>query len=100
MIICLIFSLIHGSFVVPNAGETWFNIFCLGAFCTALPIMLFLKGLQFIASEKAAIISMLEPPMLILVGYLLLNEKVTAIQFLGIMIIMISTLIILTKKVK
>jgi len=98
VIICLIFSLIHGSFVVPNSGEIWFNIFCLGAFCTALPIMLFLKGLQFIASEKAAIISMLEPPMLILVGYLLLDEKVTVIQFFGIMIIMFSTLIVLIRR--
>lgn len=98
VIICLIFSLIDQSFVVPNSAKTWINIFCLGAFCTALPIILFLKGLQFIASEKAAIISMLEPPMLILVGYILLSEKVTITQFFGIMIIMISTIIVLKKK--
>lgn len=98
VIICLIFALTNGSFLVPNSAKIWFNIFCLGAFCTALPIMLFLKGLRFIASEKAAIISMLEPPMLILVSYILLTEKVTLMQFCGILVISISTLVVLIKK--
>lgn len=97
-IICLIFSLTHGSFAIPTTFNLWSNIFCLAILCTSLPILLFMKGLQFIPSEKAAIISMLEPPMMILVGYLLLSEKITIVQFCGIVIIMVATLTVLIKK--
>ncbi|MBU6338843.1 MAG: EamA family transporter [Rickettsiales bacterium] len=98
IIICLIFTLLHGSFVIPDSPKIWFNVLCLGLICTALPILLFQKGLKFIASEKAEIISMLEPPIVMLVSFIFLSEKITLIQLFGSIIIFASALIVTTKK--
>lgn len=98
IIVCLAFTLLHDSFKVPQTFDIWQNIFGLAIICTALPILLFLKGLPKIASEKAAIISMIEPPMVMLVGYLLLDERISSWQLFGAALIMAAALIVVIKK--
>jgi len=41
---------------------------------------------------------MVEPPFVMLTGYLLLAEKITIMQFCGALIIVISALIVVMKK--
>ncbi len=98
VLVCLAFTLLHGSFIIPTSFQTWFNIFCLALICTSLPILLFQKGLKFIASEKAAIISMLEPPLVMLISYLLLAEHVSFIQLCGSLIIFASAFFVVINK--
>jgi drug/metabolite transporter (DMT)-like permease len=56
-----------------------------------------LNGLKHIASEKAAIISMLEPPLVMLVGYLLLDEKIATMQLCGALMILCAVLLVIIK---
>ncbi len=98
IIVCLAFTLLHGSFKIPQTLDIWKNIFGLSIICTAIPILLFLKGLPAISSEKAAIISMIEPPIVMLVGYILLDERISNWQLAGALIIMAAALIVVIEK--
>jgi drug/metabolite transporter (DMT)-like permease len=66
--------------------------------CTALPILLLLKGLKYISSEKAAIVSVLEPVFVLLSGIILLGETVSVMQIFGTIIILSGAVITLFSK--
>lgn len=97
VIMCFTISVLQGSFVVPQSADIWLNILGLSLICTTFPILLFLNGLKHIASEKAAIISMLEPPLVMLVGYLLLDEKIATMQLCGALMILCAALLVIIK---
>jgi len=96
-IFCLLAVADH-SFVVPHSLRTWGYILGLGIFVTALPIQLMLEGLKHISSMRASIISVLEPLVTVLVGILLLNESISSIQLLGVIILLGSTILIQFQK--
>lgn len=66
----------------------------LGFFGTVLPPILFNKGMPRIGTGLGSIISALEIPVSVYSAYLLLDEKVTLWQWVGIVIILISVVII------
>ena len=96
-IICLIVAYFEASFVVPARGN-WLSIIFMAIICTALPILLLLKGLQYISSEKAAIVSVLEPVFVLLTGIILLGETVSIIQIFGTVILLSGAVITLFNK--
>jgi drug/metabolite transporter (DMT)-like permease len=72
----------------------------LGFFGTILPPILFNKGIPIIGTGLGSIISALEIPISVLSAYLVLNEKISALQWLGIVIILVSVVFINLKKTK
>ncbi|MGB3345001.1 MAG: EamA family transporter [Aequorivita sp.] len=66
----------------------------LGFFGTILPPILFNKGMPRIGTGLGSIISALEIPVSVFSAYLILSEQVTILQWLGIVIILISVVII------
>jgi drug/metabolite transporter (DMT)-like permease len=92
---CLIGSIATDSLQVPATFDLWFNILSLGIICTALPILLLLQGLKYINSEKASILSVLEPVFVVIFGMLLLDETITLIQAIGIIILLSGAIITL-----
>ena len=93
-IICLIVAYFEASFVIPARGN-WLAIIFIAIICTALPILLLLKGLQYISSEKAAIVSVLEPVFVLLTGIILLGETVSIMQIFGTAILLSGAVITL-----
>lgn len=71
----------------------------LGLFGTILPPILFNKGMPKIGTGLGSIISALEIPVSVFSAYLLLNENISLLQWLGIVIILVSVVIINRKKV-
>lgn len=98
VVACFIFCLLDGSFRAPQNSFTWINILALGVICAALPISLFLSGLKHISSEKAAIISMLEPLFVMLIGYLVLGENVSLLQFFGALMIFLAAMVVIVAR--
>lgn len=96
-IACLIVACFKGNFVIPDRNN-WLNITFMAIICTALPILLLLKGLKYISSEKAAIVSVLEPVFVLISGIVLLGETVSVMQILGTIIILSGALITLFSK--
>jgi len=101
--ISFIASLVDSSFHVPSGLDNWFNIIGIGLLCTAIPILLLLKALQYIDAEKAATLSVLEPVFVLIFGIILLDEKVTFVQIMGTIIVLSGALMVLfhtTQKTK
>ena len=94
-LVCLLCSLLSKSFLVPMDFKIWFDIGGIGIICTALPILLLLKGLKQISSLQASILSVLEPVFVVIFGIILLDEKVSLTQALGIVILLSGALLTL-----
>lgn len=92
--IFLIWSLSSHTFTLPTTWEMWLFVFLIGVIGTSLPIQLLLNGLKYISPVKASIISVLEPVITLLLGYLLLAETVTLLQLTGVVIILLGAVFI------
>jgi drug/metabolite transporter (DMT)-like permease len=85
-------------FILPSTWTAWLYIIAIGIIATALPIQLLLNGLKYISPVKASILSVLEPVITLLLGLTLLGETVSAIQFLGVVIILLGAILIQFEK--
>lgn len=94
-VMCGLAALWDNSFAIPESGTAWINILGIGILCTALPILFLLAGLKRISSEKAAILSVLEPVVVVVVGILFLHEYITTLQVFGILTILSGAVITL-----
>lgn len=90
LLTCFVGAKIDHSFFVPQDFYTWMNILALGTLCTALPILLILKALKYISSEKASLLSVLEPVFVLIFGVLLLDESITTTQIIGVGIVLLG----------
>lgn len=83
------------TFFVPQGVELWGNIASIGIICTAVPILLLLKGLKNIGSLQASIISVLEPVFVLIFGVTLLGEVINTSQYIGISVLLFGALLAL-----
>jgi drug/metabolite transporter (DMT)-like permease len=97
-LIFLALSLWDGSFIIPGSMTAWFYICAIGIIATALPIQLLLDGLKYISPVKASILSVLEPVVTLLVGITMLNETMSAVQALGVFIVLSGAVLIQFEK--
>ncbi len=91
----LVFAIGEGDFGVPNDFVSWSNIFGMGLICTAIPILLLMQGFKYISSEKASMLSVLEPVFVVLFGILLLGEEISRGELFGIVVILSGALLTL-----
>jgi drug/metabolite transporter (DMT)-like permease len=98
LVTCFLAARVDGSFFVPHDFRTWVNIIALGTLCTALPILLLLRALQYISSEKASLLSVLEPIFVLGFGVLLLEETITSTQMIGVVIVLLGAIVTLFGK--
>lgn len=87
---CFIFSLVDNTLMIPTSWSSWINIAGIGIICTALPILMLLKGLEYISSAKAAILSVLEPVCVAISGVFLLGEHLSFFQIIGTITILVA----------
>ena len=98
LVTCFSAAYVDGSFFAPQDLYTWINIIALGTLCTALPILLLLRALQYISSEKASLLSVLEPIFVLGFGVLLLDETITSTQLIGVVIVLLGAIVTLFGK--
>lgn len=97
---CLVLALMEGSFSVPATGNLWINIVAISIICTVVPILLLLEALKTISSDKASILSVLEPVFVVFAGIVLLGECVTWLQMFGVAIVLGGALLSLLSNEK
>lgn len=85
-------AVLNADFSVPQTLQVWFAVFGIAVLCTALPILLLLKGLKKIGSLEASILSVLEPIFVVIFGVILLGEKLNFNQVLGITLLLSGAL--------
>lgn len=97
MIFSLLFSLENHSLVIPSSLPIWINLLGIALVSTCIPIMLLLYSLNYISSEKAAILSVLEPVFVLIFGVMLLNEPMKPRYVFGSTIILSGALLTLMR---
>jgi drug/metabolite transporter (DMT)-like permease len=88
-----VLTIIDDSFAVPSEPDILLNMLGIGIICTAMPILFFLKSVQYISSEKVAIFSVLEPLTVLLIGVFVLKETISVSQSIGIIAILSAAII-------
>ncbi|HFK5907148.1 TPA: DMT family transporter [Legionella pneumophila] len=91
----LIVACLDQTFKVPTSFPVWLNLFGIGLVATVIPILLMLHSLKYISSEKASILSVLEPVFVVIFGVVLLGEKLKPWHALGIVLVLAGALITL-----
>jgi drug/metabolite transporter (DMT)-like permease len=92
---CLICALANHSFVIPHTFFVWKNLLGIGIISTTIPILLLLYSLNYISSEKAAILSVLEPVFVLIFGVTLLGEPMKWQYAIGVIIVLGGALLTL-----
>lgn len=95
MVTSLIVSLTNHSLVLPSSSTVWLHLFGIAIVATVIPILLMLYGLKYISSEKASILSVLEPVFVVIFGILLLGESLRFLSAVGIVLILAGALMTL-----
>jgi drug/metabolite transporter (DMT)-like permease len=67
---------------VPDATSGWLML-VLVLFSTVAPALMLAEGIRRVGAERGAIVSTVGPPFTIVVAWLLLDERLTAVQLLG-----------------
>ncbi|OJW11277.1 MAG: hypothetical protein BGO44_01735 [Legionella sp. 39-23] len=91
----LLVSLFNHSFTIPSSMDVWYHLFGIAVVATVIPIVLLLYSLKYISSEKASILSVLEPVFVVIFGVLLLGEELNLWGTIGIILVLTGALITL-----
>ncbi len=65
------------------SGMQWLYVICLGMFSTVIPLNLLYLGIRRIGAFHASIVSVVELPCILVLAFLILNERMNAMQQLG-----------------
>lgn len=90
-----VFAIIDGSLNMPTASVDWLYILLYGVICSALPILFMLQAMKYIGSDKAAILSVLEPLFTVFFGVILLDEPLSLTMLIGVALILCGVLAVL-----
>jgi drug/metabolite transporter (DMT)-like permease len=96
----LTITTLDGSFYIPHTFVNWLDILGIAVISTAIPMLLFLKSLEHISSEKASLLTVLEPLFVVFLGVIFLGEKIDLIQGIGAFLILTGSTIALLEKPK
>jgi drug/metabolite transporter (DMT)-like permease len=77
-------------FVVPSNLFEWSNVFAFATIGTIVPVVLLFKSLEEITEAQAAILSVFEPIVALLLGVILLDEDLSGWQITGAVFIILS----------
>lgn len=95
MVTNLVFSGITHTLSLPESPTVWLHLLGIGIIATAVPTLLMLHSLNYISSEKASILSVLEPVFVVILGVVLLNEPLRFLGALGVILVLAGALITL-----
>jgi drug/metabolite transporter (DMT)-like permease len=92
---CMFVSLYNNTLIVPTSSDVWMHLMGISLIATVAPILLMLHSLKYIGSERASILSVLEPVFVVIFGILLLGESVRLMTVIGMILILAGALITL-----
>lgn len=87
-------GLVSGQLQLPTGGDQWAVIVGIAAIGTALPLFLYVSGLERIPASHASILGTAEPVVTVILGFLLLDEQLTVAILVGGVLILGGVLLI------
>ncbi|KKB96759.1 EamA-like transporter family protein [Candidatus Arcanobacter lacustris] len=95
---CTIFffiaAMLDNSLSFPASSKQWIFLISLSTICTILPIVFFLKSIKYLSASKASLLSILEPVSGMTVAFYVLGEKITHLQAVGIVLILMGGMLV------
>ncbi len=83
LLICAASVIVTGSLGVPLAPRPLILLGAMGLVSTAIPITLFVIGIQWIGPARAAIFSTVEPAFTLTLAAFVLGDRLSSVQWLG-----------------
>ncbi|RGY97606.1 EamA family transporter [Clostridium sp. AM58-1XD] len=80
--------------LIKGNHQILYNLLSLGIISTAIPFLLYTKGLQYMETGKASILAFIEPLVASLIGSAIFKETFTFKNLAGIFLIVISVLLL------
>lgn len=93
-----IVTVLQNEFIFPDSIQSYILILIVALFCTLLPMSLITLSVQKIGSQKTSIINMLEPLISVVLGVILLNEKINIMSFGGIILVIMAIIFTIYEK--
>lgn len=81
------YSFRHGWLNLGMSGEAWAWLMALILISTIIPLSLVAEGIRRVGSQRAAFASTIGPPSTAIMAAIFLDERLTALQLLGILIV-------------
>lgn len=94
----LILAIADHSLSLPLKLDQWLHIAGIGIICSALAILLLLEALKYISADQASLLSVLEPVFAVILGVILLDEALSTVKILGILLILLGAISVMLKK--
>lgn len=88
------YAAVTGGLALPTTASAWGVVVGIGLLGTALPIYLFVEGLERIEASHASIIGTAEPLVTVLLGAMLLGEAVTPVVAAGGALVLAGVLVV------
>lgn len=95
-LIVFIYAILAGEFVLYMPIEGWILSFIFSILVTVFAVVFFQRGVKLIGAQKTSILSTFEPLTSIIVGVFFLNESLSMIKIIAILLIL-STAILLAR---
>lgn len=86
------FNTIASTFIINTTPNIWLNVFGVSILCTMVANVSFVKSTEFINTTTSSILSALEVVVGALVGFMIFNENMTAVQIVGAIIVVVASL--------
>lgn len=90
----LLLALWDGTFRIPLESRIIFDLMGICFFGTVIPVFLLLEGLKVVDAGKAAILSVFEPVVTVILGVVLLEELFTPLQVGGVLVVLAGAVLI------
>ncbi len=78
-----LYGVVVGGLTVPAGGDEWAVVVGIAVISTVAPHLLFYEGVSRIEAGRVGVVSTVEPVVAVVLGALLLNERVTAVVVAG-----------------
>ncbi len=83
-------ALFSGTLTLKLNFSAWTAIFSLAVVCTVIATFCFFHGVSLIGASRTAIVSTSEPLLTAILGFIFLNEKLTLLQMLGGLLVIVG----------
>jgi drug/metabolite transporter (DMT)-like permease len=93
MALLVLVTIARGTLGMPTP-QGWLVILTMIGLCTILPISLFYAGMSRIGAGQAAILSTIEPVLVLVLSFIILNERLELIQLVGAALILASAVLL------
>lgn len=87
-------------FTVPQHSIMWLNLLGLGFFPTVVSLVCTAKAIQCIGSTQTALMGALEPVTAVILGCLILGETVSIKETIGMLLILVSVTVVVSRRRK